>query len=144
MRLGAWMRKRDTPFIPQRVNIPLNFDSKGRYIATVTMVSCNVKFTGILHAYSCIVSLPEMDNSPSTSQCPRVQALLTLQERNVRLAAVLTCKLPRGHQIKSVNPLLRTDTTKQNLRLRSRSRLLATFRFSGSRRVHLLSKNRAS
>ena len=33
-RLG----KRDAPFVPQRVDIPLSFDSQGRYVATVTMV----------------------------------------------------------------------------------------------------------
>ena len=33
------LEKRDAIFVPQRVNIPLSFDSLGRYVATVSMVS---------------------------------------------------------------------------------------------------------
>lgn len=45
--------KRDAPFVPQRVDIPLSFDSQGRYVATVTMVRCSdsVRFN---HAESCL------------------------------------------------------------------------------------------
>lgn len=42
------VQKRDAPFVPQRVNIPLSFDSQGRYVASVTMVSASVpEFRGL-------------------------------------------------------------------------------------------------
>ena len=40
------LQKRATPFVPQRLNIPLSFDSLGRYVASVSMVRIGCFFHG--------------------------------------------------------------------------------------------------